>query len=153
RIVAPHLALRAVVEERELPRMHADDTGDPTGRRRRARDLESRVDEIDECYFTATPTSRLERTHEAVLEKEFPRVVAQPPQLGVLGRRCGERRRELFRAFDKIHVTPSCSCSDRYSKLVVQSRSTGMRNGASGQTQTGERRRVARTDLGGRRRS
>jgi hypothetical protein len=52
-IVAPHLLLRFFGEQTELPRMDSDNARNPAGRRRRTRDLDRRVDELDQGNLAA----------------------------------------------------------------------------------------------------
>src|SRR6266478_815903 len=59
RILVPHLALRLVAEERELPRMHPDHARNPACRRRYARDVENRVNELQKRNLATAKTGRL----------------------------------------------------------------------------------------------
>jgi hypothetical protein len=81
--------------------MHADHTRDPARRRRRRRQLDRGVDELDEAHLTATPAARLERAQEATLEQLLPGSIAEPTDLVVRDGRRGQRRSHLPRRFQE----------------------------------------------------
>ena len=83
---SPHSSSCAsLVEQGELPRVHADHAGHPAGRRVGPRELEHGVEEVDQLHLPAAPAGRLQRPQEAALQQELPRGVGQSPQLIALG--------------------------------------------------------------------
>src|SRR5487761_525168 len=69
--VTPHLLLRLLRKKTELPRMHSDHAGDPSCRRRRARELDRRVHELGQ--------------RDLAVEQKLPGAIAEPPLPVVVG--------------------------------------------------------------------
>ena len=88
-IVAPHLFLRLLVEQREVPVVHADDRADPAGGSAGRRDAAHRFVEHRRIALQAAPLLGLEQLEEADLVEFGHRLVGQPPKilrrLGSLG--------------------------------------------------------------------
>jgi len=84
RIFAPKLALRSLLEKRELPRMDTDDARDPARGGRDTRDFHHRIDELDKVDFFATPARGLQRPDKPAFEQQRPCAIAEPPQSAVL---------------------------------------------------------------------
>ena len=96
RILVPQLVLSCIIEERELPRVHADYAGHPSRRGRDARQFDHRVDKVDQRNLAAAPAGRLKRTHETTVEQNLPALIAEPPQFAIPGGRFCKLRREPF---------------------------------------------------------
>ena len=88
-IVAPHLFLCLLIEQRQVPVVHADDRADPAGGTTRRRDAAHGFVEHGRVALQAAPLLGLEQFEEADLVELGNGLVGQPPQilrrLGSLG--------------------------------------------------------------------
>src|SRR5579862_5763889 len=83
-IRAPYLLLGFEREERELPRMHSDNSGHPAMRTVGARNFGHRLEELGGIALAAAPSRGLQSARNAGLEERLPRRVGQAPQPGGL---------------------------------------------------------------------
>ena len=97
-VVAPHLVLRLLVEQRQMPVVHADDRADPAGGSTGAGDAPHRFVEERRIALQAAPLLGLEQLEEADLGELGDRLVGQPSQ--ILGRLCplGDQRQQIVDA-------------------------------------------------------
>ena len=98
RVLAPHLFLRLLVEQREVPVVHADDRADPAGGPACRGDAAHRLVERRRIALQATPLLGLEQLEESDLVEFGHRLVGKPPEiLGRLGP-LGDQRQEVVDA-------------------------------------------------------
>ena len=125
-VLAPHLLLRAVVEQRELPGVYAEHGGHPTGRAAGARDRTDGAVELDRRGFQAAVAGGLEQAEEATLLQGLDRPVRDAAQVLGLLRAVTETRQQLRHGVEdcclpraRSSISPEC----RYvSEAVTQAR-------------------------------
>src|SRR6202011_5078534 len=106
RILAPHLFLGLLVEQRKVPVVHADDRADPAGGSAGGGDAPDRFVEQRRVALQAAPLLGLKQLEEADLVEFGDRVIGQPPKilrrLGSLG---DQRQQVVDAGQDRLHVT------------------------------------------------
>ena len=117
---APHVVLRLLREQREVPGVHPDDGGDPARRAARAADQLDRGVEVDRVGFGAAVAGRLQQLEEAGLLQRLDRLLGDLAGVLRLLRALAQIREQLPHPVDDLPavlVTHPCapvsSCTAR----------------------------------------